>query len=82
MTAQPTATSNEARYPIDNRTYDLISTLHTKLEGLAAYQKYLQDAQGDPEYRQLFEQLYEQDSQQAQAVLRHLRQRLTQEGRP
>jgi hypothetical protein len=37
----------QSGYTVDNLTYDLLSVLHTKLEGQEAYKKYMQDAQGD-----------------------------------
>jgi hypothetical protein len=60
--------------PVDNLTYNLITVLHTKLEGLEAYQKYMRDAQGDQECLQLFQRLQQQDSQAAQEVMRYLQQ--------
>lgn len=59
-------------YPVDNITYDLLSALHTKLEGLEAYKKYVQDAQGDQECQQLFQQLQQQDIQVANQIKQHL----------
>ena len=63
-------------FPVDNLTYDLLSVLHTKLEGLEAYKKYMQDAQGDQECLQLFQQLQQQDTQVigqlTKALQRHL----------
>ncbi len=59
--------------PMSNLTYDLIASLHSKLEGLAAYDKYLQDAQGDQQCRQLFQELMQDD----QRHVERLRQELT-----
>jgi bacterioferritin (cytochrome b1) len=59
--------------PMSNLTYDLIASLHSKLEGLAAYDKYLQDAQGDQQGRQLFQELMQDD----QRHVERLRQELT-----
>jgi hypothetical protein len=70
----------QSGYPVDNLTYDLLSVLHTKLEGLAAYQKYMQDTQGDQECQQLFQQLQQQDGQAAQQVMQMLAKRLGQQG--
>jgi hypothetical protein len=56
---------------VDNQVYNLISTLHTKLEGLAAYQKYEQDGQAnDP----LWRELRQQDEQAARRLLQQLEQ--------
>jgi hypothetical protein len=68
----------QGQFPVDNLTYDLISIFHTKLEGLAAYQKYWQDAQGDQECQQLFQQLQQQDRQAAQQVQQLLQKRFGQ----
>lgn len=59
--------------PMDNLTYDLVTALSSKLEGLEAYQKYLKDAQSDQQCKQLFEQLMRDDRQHAE----QLRQELT-----
>jgi hypothetical protein len=78
-TAQRGATGQQ-NSPADNLTFDLISTLHTKLEGLEAYKKYMQDAQGDQECLQLFQQLQQNDQQQAQQIMQQLQKHLTKRG--
>ena len=45
---------------ISNVTYDLLALLTNKLEGIAAIEQYKQDAQGDQEVLQCFEQLEKQ----------------------
>ena len=60
--------------PVDNHTYDLISVLHTKLEGLKVYEKYMKDADG--ECQQLFQELQNQDAQAAKKVMDHLRKHM------
>ena len=45
---------------VSNVTYDLLALLTNKLEGIAAIEQYKQDAQGDQEVLQCFEQLEEQ----------------------
>lgn len=67
-------------YPVDNMTYDLLSALHTKLEGLEAYKKYVQDAQDDQECLQLFQQLQQQDMQVALQIKQHLLRHLSKSG--
>lgn len=70
----------QGAYPVDNLTFNLISVLHTKLEGLEAYQKYLKDAQGDQECQQLFQQLQQQDTQAAIQIQQHLQKHFSQHG--
>lgn len=65
--------STQQGSPMDNLTYDLVTALSSKLEGLEAYQKYLQDAQSDQQCKQLFEQLLRDDRRHAE----QLRQELT-----
>lgn len=79
---QPGSTGAPAgsQYPVDNLTYDLVSVLHTKLEGLEAYKKYVQDAQDDQECLQLFQQLQQQDMQVALQIKQHLLRHLGKSG--
>ncbi len=70
----------QSGYPVDNITYDLLSVLHTKLEGLEAFKKYMQDAQGDQECLQLFQQLQQQDIQAANQIKQKLQKHLGQSG--
>ena len=63
--------------PMDNRTYNLIASLHSKLEGLAAYEKYLQDAQGDQQCQQLFQQLMQDDRRHAEQLRQELARHLS-----
>ena len=55
---------------VSNVAYDLMSVLTNKLEGIAAIEQYKQDAQGDDEVLQCFEQL----EQQARTDVDKLRQ--------
>ena len=57
--------------PVDNGTYNLISVLHTKLEGLKVYETYMKDA--DDECRRLYQELQNQDAQAAKKVMDHLK---------
>jgi hypothetical protein len=62
---------------VDNEVYNLIATLHSKLEGLVAYEKYEQDGQAnDPIWREL-RQL---DKQAVRRLMEQL-ERLAQEGK-
>jgi len=51
---------------VDNEVYDLLKSVSSKLEGLAAYNKYDQDGQ---ENRQLWQQLRRQDEQAVRQLL-------------
>ncbi|HYE23871.1 MAG TPA: hypothetical protein VEG32_01605 [Clostridia bacterium] len=48
---------------LDNLTYNIITVLHEKSKGLEAYDKYLKDAQGNNEVRQIFEEIRRSDEQ-------------------
>jgi hypothetical protein len=56
---------------VDNEVYNLITTISSKLEGIAAYKKYEQDGQAnDPIWREL--------RQQDEEAVRRLMQQLEQ----
>ncbi|CAA9586788.1 MAG: hypothetical protein AVDCRST_MAG88-4070 [uncultured Thermomicrobiales bacterium] len=62
---------------VDNEVYNLLMTTATKLEGLAAYDKYQQDGQAnDP----IWAQLRQQDEQAVRQCLQQL-ERFAQEGK-
>jgi hypothetical protein len=61
--------------PITNEAYNVISALHSKLEGLEAYRKYSSD--GDP---RVWQQLTQQDVQGVDVLVQEL-ERLVQEGK-
>ncbi|HSE99103.1 MAG TPA: hypothetical protein VLD57_12615 [Blastocatellia bacterium] len=60
------------RFPLDNLTYDIVTILYEKSKGLEAFDKYLKDAQGDSEVRQLLEDLRQQDEQAVEQLQQHL----------
>ncbi len=60
--------------PISNEAYNVLSALHSKLEGLEAYRKYQQDG------GQIWQQLSQQDNQAVQTLVQEL-ERMVQEGR-
>ena len=62
---------------VDNEVYNLIATIASKLQGLAAYQKYEQDGQAnDPVWREL----RRQDQQAVRRLMQQL-ERFAQQGR-
>ena len=49
--------------PLDDLTYDLVTIIYEKSKGLEAYEKYMQDAQGNEGVSTLLEELRSQDSE-------------------
>ena len=68
--------SESGRFGTDNLTYDLIAAIHEKAQGLEAFEQYLQDAQGDSEARQCFEELQRQDRENIQKLQNLLQNRI------
>ena len=62
---------------VDNEVYDLLKAVSSKLEGLAAYNKYDRDGQAN---RQLWQQLRQQDEQAVRQLLQQL-EKFAQEGK-
>lgn len=71
-------TVSRGQFPIDNLTYDLITLIHEKSKGLEAFDKYLQDAQGNNELSQFLQQVRQQDTQTVQQLVQMLQK--TQSG--
>lgn len=67
---------------MEDLSYDLLTTLQSKLEGVSIYDRYIQDSQraGDQESQALFQQLKQQDAQQAEQ-LRAAIERLVRQGK-
>ena len=63
---------------VTNVTYDLISLLHNKLEGVAAFEEYKLDAQdeGDQEVMRLFEELERREAEDVQKLKECLSRRI------
>ena len=65
---------------ISDATYDLLAVLLSKLEGLEAYDSYIQDLDGvDDKGSQLIEQIRQDDERHAQLLRDHIEQ-LVQSG--
>ncbi len=62
---------------VDNEVYNLLKAVSTKLEGLAAYNKYEQDSQASG---QMWQQFRQQDEQAVRQLLDQLSQ-MAQQGR-
>jgi hypothetical protein len=54
---------------VDNEIYDLITALSSKLEALAAYQKYSRDGSAND---QIWQQLQQQDAQAVRTLMAQL----------
>jgi ferritin-like metal-binding protein YciE len=65
---------------LENTSYDLLTTLQNKLQGLSAYDKFIKDAQqaGDQECANLFQQLKQQDSQSVEQLRSAIEQQVKQ----
>lgn len=62
------STESGALSPVDNRTYNLLQALVSKLEALDAYSKYTSDDDSE-----IFRQLMAEDRRQAQVLLDEVR---------
>lgn len=71
---------SSGNFPLDNLTYDLVTILYEKSKGLEAYDKYMRDAQNDPQCSQLLQQLRQQDEQAVQQLQQHLGRLLGNQG--
>ena len=60
--------------PVDNLTYNLLQTLTSKLEAIEAYDKYIQDADGDT--RSFFEECKRNDERSVEQLIQLLGDKL------
>jgi gamma-glutamylcysteine synthetase len=67
--------------PIDDLTYDVITVLHSKAKALAAYDRYVSDAEADDdeELRDMFSSMRRQDEEAVQQLKEVLAQRLAED---
>ncbi len=56
--------------PLNDVSYDLLSVLQSKLDAIAVYEQYIEDAKeaGNGQIEQLFEQIKQQDEQAAEKL--------------
>lgn len=56
--------------PLNDVSYDLLSVLQSKLDAIAIYEQYIEDAKdaGNGQMEQLFEQIKQQDEQAAEKL--------------
>jgi len=64
-----TAQASPIKSPITDAAYDIISTLHTKLEGIQTYSKYAKDGNS-----QIWQQLAQSDMQAVNTLCQQLEQ--------
>ena len=65
----------QVQYPVDNGTYNLITTLSEKLKALETYEKYSKDVDGRE--LDLYKQLIDEDTRHAQQIYDALRERMS-----
>ena len=61
-------------FPVDNATYDLMTTLTEKLRAIESYRKYAKDVSGRE--AQLYQELIEEDTRHAERIYEALRERI------
>jgi len=64
----------EVRFPIDDATYNLITTLSEKLQALETYRKYSTDVSGRE--LELYKELIDEDTRHAERIWEILRERI------
>ena len=67
--------AQQGNYPVENKTYNLLQVVTSKLEAIEAYQRYLKDA--DDETRGFLEECRRSEEQTIQRGLEILRRSLT-----
>lgn len=75
---QETVSQTGKHYGIDNLSYDLITLIHEKSQGLEAFDQYIQDAQGNQQVMQILQQCRQNDQQAVQQLTQALKQCLSQ----
>ncbi len=68
----------QGNFPLDNLTFDLITIIYEKSKGLEAYERYIRDAQGDQQVRQVLDQIRNEDQQHIKQLQQHLQRCLSQ----
>lgn len=64
----------DVQFPVDNATYNLMTTLTEKLQALETYRKYSQDASGRE--AELYQQLVDEDTRHAEQIYEVLREKI------
>ncbi len=60
--------------PIDNLTFDWLTVLHSKAEGLNAYEQYIRDAEAQNAHEcvEMFKRLHDQDARMVEEIRDHV----------
>lgn len=64
----------DVQFPVDDGTYNLMTTLTEKLQALDTYRIYAEDVEG-PEL-ELYQQLIEEDTRHAERIYEMLKERI------
>lgn len=64
----------EVRFPVDNGTYNLMTTLTEKLKALDTYKMYSKDVSGRE--LELYKELIDEDTRHAERIYEVLRERI------
>jgi hypothetical protein len=69
--------------PISDLMYDWITVLHSKAEGLNAYEKYIEDAEKENarDCVEMFRKLHEQDVRQVEEIKNHVMKMMSKGGK-
>jgi hypothetical protein len=62
---------------VENVTYDLMTVMTNKLQGIAAIEQYMQDAQGDQEAMQCFQHIEQREREDIDKLRGLVAQRLS-----
>ena len=68
--------AEQGKYPLNNLNYDLVCLIYEKSKGLEALDRYLYDAQGEPELVKLFHRIRHQEGELIAELQRHLAERI------
>lgn len=68
--------ATDTGYPVDDGTYNLMTTLTEKLQAIESYRMYAEDVSGREQ--ELYQQLIEEDTRHAEQIFELLKQRISQ----
>lgn len=68
--------AEQGKYPLNKLSYDLVCLIYEKSKGLEALDRYLYDAQGEPELVRLFHRIRHQEGELIAELQKHLAERI------
>jgi len=73
------ATATACANPVSNLEYDWLTVLHSKAEGLNAYEKYIRDAEqaNATECVAMFRKLHEKDAEMVKEIRDHMKKMMS-----